>query len=293
MVWALVFLLSVIIILLCIKIGIMKASAREIADDLKDWLKTDTNTLITVSSRDKDICYLSGVINDELLNLRNEHLRCKKGNDELKRAITNISHDLRTPLTAICGYTELLSREKLSDKGTRYLNLINDRTDALKRLMEELLSYSIVTSAKELVLTKVNIVSILENSLLGFYGSMKEKGIEPKIDLPEEEVIREVDEGALNRVFENIISNALKYSEGDLKVTMDTQGKIVFENTSKGLDNIVVSRLFDRFYTVESANKSTGLGLSIAKQLTEQMNGTIMAEYDDPMLKITVKMSGK
>ena len=293
MVWALVFLLSVIIILLCIKIGVMKASARGIADDLKDWLKTDTNTLITVSSRDKDICYLSGVINDELLNLRNEHLRFKKGDDELRRAITNISHDLRTPLTAICGYTELLSREKLSDKGTRYLNLINDRTDALKRLMEELLSYSIVTSAKELVLTKVNVVSILENSLLGFYGSMKEKGIEPEIDLPEEEVIREVDEGALNRVFENIISNALKYSEGDLKVTMDTQGKIVFENTSKTLDHVVVPRLFDRFYTVESANKSTGLGLSIAKQLTEQMNGTIKAEYEDPKLRITVSLFGK
>lgn len=117
---------------------------------------------------------------------------------------------------------------------------------------------------------------------------MQEKGIQPKIELPEEPVFRELDAGAVNRIFSNIISNALKYSDGDLSVVMDTDGSITFTNTAHNLNAVTVGRLFDRFYTVEASRNSTGLGLSIAKLLIERMGGSISAEYENNKLTILV-----
>ena len=120
---------------------------------------------------------------------------------------------------------------------------------------------------------------------------MQEKGIQPEIELPEEPVYRELDAGTVNRIFSNIISNALKYSDGDLSVVMDTDGSITFTNTAHNLNAVTVGRLFDRFYTVEAGHNSTGLGLSIAKMLTERMSGSISAQYQNKRLYVTIDFS--
>ena len=117
---------------------------------------------------------------------------------------------------------------------------------------------------------------------------MQEKGIQPEIELPEEPVYRELDAGAVNRIFSNIISNALKYSDGDLSVVMDIDGSITFTNTAHNLNAVTVGRLFDRFYTVEASRNSTGLGLSIAKLLIERMGGNIEAIYNSNRLQIKI-----
>ena len=204
----------------------------------------------------------------------------------MKEAVTNISHDLRTPLTAICGYLDLLGKEEKNENVERYLFQMENRVEALKKLTEELFRYSVITSAGELKLERLDIVRTLEDSLLSFYGVMQEKGIQPDINLPEEPVIRELDEIALNRIYSNIISNALKYSNGDFSVTMSDDGCITFANTAKELDSVAVGRLFDRFYTVEANRNSTGLGLAIAKLLIERMGGRIEAEYQESRLYI-------
>lgn len=98
-------------------------------------------------------------------------------------------------------------------------------------------------------------------------------------------------ENALTRVLGNIISNAIKYSDGDMKITLSENGEITFSNMAYGLDEIQVGRLFDRFYTVETARKSTGLGLAISKTLIEEMNGTISAEYENSRLSIHIFLS--
>ena len=97
-----------------------------------------------------------------------------------------------------------------------------------------------------------------------------------------------LDRSALSRVFSNLISNVLKYSDGDLKITLSGKGEIIFSNMASGLDEIQVGRLFDRFYTVEAARKSTGLGLAISKTLIEQMDGTISAKYENSRLSIYI-----
>ena len=98
----------------------------------------------------------------------------------------------------------------------------------------------------------------------------------------------ELDAGAVSRIFSNIISNALKYSDGDFIVAMDEDGNITFANTAHNLDAVTVGRLFDRFYTVEVSRNATGLGLSIAKLLVERMGGTIDAQYEEGQLKISL-----
>ena len=268
----------------------MEKSVREITEAFADRLKTDTNILIDISSRDKKMRELADRINTELRLLRKERRRYQQGDQELKDSVTNISHDLRTPLTAICGYLNLLKREEKNGAVEEYLAQIQNGVDVLIGLTEEMFHYSIAASFREPKRERINVVSVLEESLLSFYGIMQEKGIQPVITMPESCVWRMLDVSALNRIFSNIIGNALKYSDGDLFVDMNENGTITFSNTAQTLNSVIVSRLFERFYTVGTNYYSTGLGLSIAKLLTERMGGQIRAEYKERMLSITVQL---
>ena len=281
--------LLLIIFVLVAKVYFLHKSAQEIAEAFRDRLTADTNTIIDISTRDPYMRKLAADINVQLRLLRKERHRYQQGDLELKEAVTNISHDLRTPLTAINGYLDLLEREERSENVQRYLSQIRNRTEVLKNLTEELFRYSVVTSSKELKRERIDVVRALEENLLSFYAVMQGKGITPEIELPEEPVFRELDAGAVNRIFSNIISNALKYSDGDLSVVMDMDGLIIFSNTAHNLNAVAVGRLFDRFYTVEDRRNSTGLGLSIAKLLTERMGGAISAEYQDSRLHIAIQ----
>lgn len=289
MVYSLVGILVVIIIMLSIKIYLMEKSVREIMEAFADRLKTDTNILIDISSRDKNMRELADRINTELRLLRKERRCYQQGDQELKDSVTNISHDLRTPLTAICGYLNLLKHEEKSAAVDEYLAQVQNRVDVMISLTEEMFRYSIAASSYELKRERINVVSVLGESLLSFYGMMQEKGIQPVIAMPEEPVWRMLDASALNRIFSNIISNALKHSDGDLFVDMKENGTITFSNTAQTLNSVIVGRLFERFYTVGTNYYSTGLGLSIAKLLTERMGGQISAEYKGEMLYITVQ----
>lgn len=286
-------LLTIAVILLLIKIYLMKISAREIAEKLSEKLSADTNTLIDISSGDRDMRALAEKLNVQLRQLREERRRFRHGDTELKEAVTNISHDLRTPLTAVFGYLDLLEREEKSDTVQQYLGQIRGRTEAMKTLTEELFRYSIVASSQPLKYEKLCINSVLEESLAEFYGAIVQKGITPKIEITESRVVRILDKTALKRIFGNIIGNAVKYSGGDLFVTLAEDGTATFSNIAEGLDSVAVGKLFDRFYTVETAGNSTGLGLSIAKLLAEQMGGTITAEYVGNRVVITLKFAEK
>lgn len=281
-------LLTAGIVILLIKTYFMKKSAREIKEKIAERMSADTNTLIDISSSDRDMRALAESLNVQLQQLRREKLRCQQGDTELKEAVTNISHDLRTPLTAISGYIDLLEKEKTSDTVRKYITQIVNRTDAMKQLTEELFRYSIVASVREMNMQPICLNSVLEESIASYYGAIVQHGITPNVKISSTRVERTLDKSALMRIFGNIISNTLKYSDGDLSVKLTENGVITFSNTAKNLDAVMVGRLFDRFYTVETAKNSTGLGLSIAKLFTEQMGGTIKAEYVNERLVITI-----
>lgn len=279
--------LLLLILFLSAKVYFLRKSANEISEAFRDRLAADTNTLIDISSRDRCMRKLATDINIQLRLLRSQRNLYLSGDRELKDAVTNISHDLRTPLTAICGYLELLKKEDQSDAVRRYLTIITERTEAMKALTEELFRYSVIASTSDsMELVPVNINHVLEESIAANYAALSNAGITPEIIIPKEAVHRSLNRAALIRIFNNLITNAVRYSDGDLTIELREDARISFSNTAAELDEIQVGKLFDRFYTVESARQSTGLGLSIAKILTEQMGGEISANYAGNRLSI-------
>ena len=146
--WACIGILVLMIVALLVKIHILQKCAGEIAEAFADRLSTDTNTLIDISGRDRYMCHLADVVNVQLRRLRVQRNRFRRGDAELKNAVTNISHDLRTPLTAICGYLDLLEKEEKSENAERYIGIIRNRSEMLIRLTEELFRYSVILAGE-------------------------------------------------------------------------------------------------------------------------------------------------
>ena len=189
--------LLLIIFVLLAKVYFLHKSAQELAEAFQDRLAADTNTLIDISTRDPYMRKLAADINVQLRLLRQQRHKYLTGDRELKEAVTNISHDLRTPLTAICGYLDLLDKEDKSENTSRYLSLIGNRVEAMKQLTEELFRYSVILSTGELVLEPVCVNGVLEESIAAFYGVLTNRGIQPEIHITENRIERQLNRESL------------------------------------------------------------------------------------------------
>ncbi len=276
---------------LAVKIYLIKKNIASIDAEFYEILNGDTNGLITIDGRDKSVRRLAANLNLRLKELRSLRLKYEHGDLELKNAVANVSHDLRTPLTAIIGYLELLEKEKMSADAKRYTRIIVNRIETLKQLAEELFRYSVVTSPDyDSPKERLCVNAVLEECIAAHYSSLVKAGITPQIIMPDIPVYRVVNRVALTRIFSNLLGNAIKYSDGDLSITLTKECEISFSNTATKLTEVQVHRLFDRFYTVENARESTGLGLSISRVLAEKSGGEIRAEYADKILTVTVSL---
>ncbi len=286
--WLLLFLLLFLAVAVCgllFKIHSIYHAVGELRVQLAERIQADTNTGIDLTYLDRRINRLAADLDCQLQLLRQKQLQYTRGDQELKTAVMNISHDLRTPLTAIYGYLRLLEDEELPPRAVEYLAVIQNRVDGLKELAQELFRYSVILSVdcyeeKE----ELSVNAVLEESLAGYYAAILKAGIQPEIRICGQTVKRTLNRQALARIFSNMISNAIKYSDGDLQIRLEADGRLCFSNRAKNLDKVSVGHLFDRFYTVESGRGSTGLGLSIARTLIEEMNGKIEAEYQEGIL---------
>lgn len=290
-IWFYLFLIvSCISIFLIIKILITKSEIKNIGESLSRIINTDTNNLITISTNDRDLKKLAILLNESLKNLRKLELEYKNGSGELKTSITNISHDLRTPLTAIRGYLDLMNKFNLSEKQIEYSSIIDSKVKDLTYLTEQLFDFSKTLDIQdEIKKEDIVINGILEDSIASFYSLFVSHNITPNIDISKDKVVRLLNENMLKRIFENIISNAIKYSNGDFNVKLYSNGIVEFSNKADSLDKVSLEKLFDRYYTVKSVKKANGIGLSIAKQLVDLSGGTIEAKYKDSTLIIRVK----
>ena len=284
-----VIILSGIIVMLCIKIYLLKSSAREIAEGFADRLRTDTNTLIDISSRDKDMRFLADSINKQLRILRRERLRYTRGDKELKTAITNISHDLRTPLTAICGYLKMLQKTVASQPQARYLAIMKERTDSMQQLTEELFRYSVILSDDTDHATEsVSVNRVLEDTIMGYYPVLSQKGIIPNVQLTEKQITAVLNKEYLSRVFANLLNNAVKYTrEGRVSLSVHCRntgdGKVLVtysvDDTGTGIRKESMPHLFDAFRREDEQKnhyiEGTGLGLSIVRLLTQLLGGEL------------------
>lgn len=278
----------VILIYLILKLILIKKSMKEIKNGLKEILESDTNNLITISSNDKEIEGLVKSLNIELRKLRKQRLQYENGNQELKETITNISHDMRTPLTAISGYIDLLKED--NGKKQEYLEIIERKTNDLINLTEQLFNFSkTIDIGVEFNKESCCLNEILEETLASYYNIFNEAEIVPVVEICKVEVYKRLNRSSVIRIFENILSNVSKYGKNGFKVILNEDGKIIFSNKASSLDSTTVNKIFDRYFTVENAKKANGLGLSIAKQLVELNGGKIFANYINGELVIEIE----
>lgn len=277
------------VIILAIKLILVLHRINEIQKQLPEIIGGGTNKLLTVSGGDAAIKNLAVELNVRLAEVREKELRYDSGDKEVKSALTNAAHDLRTPLTAVSGYLDLLENESDEDKREKYLSVIRERTATLSRLSEELFAYSVAADGfREGRREQLDAGSVLKECLADFYEGFTAKNITPEIQVPSPSFNLIADKTDLMRMFSNLISNVLKYSAGDFKVGIDGR-KITFGNTAENIDFIDVNKLFDRFYTVKNGKTATGLGLSIAKIICERLGGEISASLDGNYLEIALR----
>ena len=285
----LVIALLFVLIILFIKIIIMKCEIKNISNTLLNILKSDTNNVITINTNDRDLKNLTIILNKSLKDLRKLELEYKNGNQELKLSITNISHDLRTPLTAIRGYLDLMDNNNLNRKQINYLKIIDNKVKNLTELTEQLFDFSKnLDIQNDINKENICINDILEDTIVSFYDLFKKQQIIPKIEICDEKVIRLLNENILKIIFENIISNAIKYGKNEFIVKLYNNGTIEFSNKTDKIDSTSLEKIFDRYYTVKNTKKSSGIGLSIAKQLVNLSGGQIKALYKNGSLIIKI-----
>ncbi len=290
MAWILCAVLALAVVVLAVRLIAVNRKIEGLASLLSESLSLGLSEEIKIDTSNKRIKALVASLNGELSRLRELQQSYFSGECELKEAVTNIAHDLRTPLTAIYGYIDLLSKEEQSDTVKRYVAAVENRVTAIARLTEELFGYAVITSSGNKAFEEIDVRRALEEALISSYPLFDQRGIEPCVSLPEHSVVRVLNSDSLSRIFGNIISNAAKYSENDFSVVMTAEGTITFSNRALGLTELEVSRLFDRFFTVDPSRRSTGLGLSIAKTLALQMGMTINAKYENDILSIVLEL---
>ena len=290
--YSVIVVLSILVITLLIRVVTTNIELKNITRELKEITEKDTNLLLSTSSGDKSIKILVDSLNKELKKLLSLKREYSKGIFDVKKSAENIAHDIRTPLTAIKGYVDLLEEEELSEEGRKYLDIIRGRTQYLKSLTDELFLSLSMKSRGVLNLSDIDAKSILEEALVSNYKEFEKKGMTPSFITPNEKVIIKADSKALYRVYSNIISNALKYGEGEFKVEMDEKGNTIFSNLAPDMDSVEANRLLDRYYTISDAKASSGIGLSISKEILQEMGGELNVKLENQRLYISIIYKG-
>ena len=225
----------------------------------------------------------------------------KKSEQSRKKMISNISHDLRTPLTSMLGYLELILDDRnlqintLSEmKKEEYIRIIYNKGNNLYDLMEEFFQISKLDSNDiRLETRKVNISEIVRENIISFFNEIQNLNIEPKINIPEEDIYVLSNEKVLNRIFGNLINNALKHGTKAtiIGINLRYDQKNIFidiYDNGVGIPENEINYVFDRLYTVEKSRnlkvKGSGLGLTIVKKLVEALGGEISV-YSVPFEK--------
>ncbi|WP_035290558.1 HAMP domain-containing sensor histidine kinase [Clostridium sp. KNHs214] len=279
--------LIIIIIVLMILIVLLNRKLNYISKILEEVIQGNFNQRIRLQNHIKSINTITININKLIEKLQRIFEKNKINEDSIKKMISNISHDLRTPLTSMLGYIELiLSDTNLSKEDKRkYIKIVYGKGNHLHSLMEEFFQVSKIESNDvKLEIKQLNISEILRQNVLLFFNEFKEYNKKIQINIPEKDIYAFGDEKSLNRILNNLVNNALKYgSEGTLVgINLKEDESYVFVDVwdnGTGIPKEEIDYVFDRLYTVEKSRKlnlkSSGLGLTIVKKLVEAQNGTI------------------
>ena len=284
------FALIIIIIILFIAILYLynyRKQVRSITEQLKFIISHDTNKIIFCNMKDKEINKLAGEIN-ELIN-QSKDLKKEYVNKDiyLKNTLTSLSHDIRTPLTSLDGYIQLLKVSDNLDKKDYYTDILQDRVNVLNYMIENLFIYSkLQNQTFHLELEKCNLKKILVNTIFQYYEEFKKENIDLTIEFNEDEDYYIVsNETALIRIIQNAIKNILEHAKDSAVITMSKVHNgitIEFKNKFDSSDKVDPNRIFDLFYKSDSARSksSSGIGLTVVEELVRQIKGNIKCEIN-------------
>lgn len=285
-------LIAIIIVLIAIIIGYKREFRRirkEINNNLNDYINIKTKSV------DKDLEALVAEVNLIFDSKQKVVAEKKKTEEELRASIANMSHDLRTPLTSIMGYLQMIRLENISENDkNEYMDIVEKRTKSLQQLISSFYDLSRIEGNEyNFQYKKVNLNNILCENIAIFYNDFINNNIEPIIEIDED--IKEIisDEGAITRIFSNLIGNMIKHGENFVKITLKQEEDVIiteFINKATELTEENVDKLFERFYTVDKSrsDRNTGLGLYITKVLVEKLGYNITAIIDNENLVIKI-----
>ncbi|ABR35783.1 sensor histidine kinase [Clostridium beijerinckii] len=288
-----ILILSIVIILLISYIFHLKLQIKSIGKQLENISEGKTEKKIDISLLDKDIEYLAGNINRNINSQKQLRIEMLRNEQKLKDSIANISHDLRTPLTSIIGYLQLLEKSKLSEDQREKINIIKRKSEILHNLITSFFEITIIENDRmHINLEKINMNNFLSDAMLQNIMPFKEAGIEPIFDLPNTTIFIEGDKIILQRIVQNLISNILKYGSSYVKISLVKKEhvELCFANKIEDPKKIDVNLLFEKFYTGDKSRSSgsTGLGLSIVKLLAERINAKALAEIKEDILTLKI-----
>jgi signal transduction histidine kinase len=266
-----------------------------------------TRAQLTTRTFYQQIVKLEASINGLLEEQRRQTLENRRAETAMRQALTNISHDLRTPLTSARGYLQLAEAVEVAGghKGdtketvplvsplvsepesqrAEYLRVAGERLDALTSLINGLFEFTQITEGRELRLERIDAAAILRETLASQYEELSQTGLSVEASIPKNPFLVTGDVEALGRIFSNIITNAARHGEQHLTVQLDSDARIIsFANPLPPGDaeSLNVEQLFDRFYTADSSRtrQGAGLGLAIVKTLAERMDIQVSATLE-------------
>ena len=290
------------IIVLCVLLTVvttryylLKREIRSLSHQIGAWLSDETEKMLDISLIDRDLESLAARLNRNLEKQRSAVAGALQHEEHLKESIASISHDLRTPLTVIMGHIQLLQNSKLAKEQKERLEIIQRRCWRMNGLIASFYELAVLDTEQLKPQYAVTTVSnLLAEYLIENAPLFEKKNIQPEVMFPDVSVFANVDPGMLGRIYQNLLGNAIQYSGGMLRVSLETLGndKLLFriENTIKEDKKIETERLFERFYIGDQSRQgdSTGLGLAVVKKLVEMMQGSVNASIKEGILTIIV-----
>ncbi|BCN32707.1 histidine kinase [Anaeromicropila herbilytica] len=289
------FVLLLILLIIMIYHIYFRINIKNITKQLEEIMNiTDTNSLLTVVAKQSDIADLVNIINNMVRDIRQSRIQINRLNRNFRKTITNISHDLRTPLTTAGGYVQMLQESITDEERQEYTTIILERQNMVKILLEQLFEYVRIESGEiHYEHVSIDAKKVLIDTLTMYYDDFNNKGQEPTVQLPEGPCIIRGDEQGLKRIFSNILFNAIVHGNGEYHFEVQESGDcytIVFSNGSEPMTSEDLDYIFDRFYTKDQSRnkKTTGLGLAIAKEITKRLGGTIEAYYNNGRFQVEI-----
>ncbi len=269
---------------------------KKVSDQLEELVDDNSEKMLAISFVDKELERMAGLFNRYNDKQRQIVAGAMKDEEFLKDSVANISHDLRTPLTVILGHLQLISKTDLTPEQKERLEIVNNKAVRMKELVDTFYEYSLVTTSnEEMKKDKLNILNMLMDLISDCAPLMDKKGITPEIDLPEHSVYIYSDKNALDRILQNLVTNAIRYSAGNISISLVSdadQVAVSITNPIPDDSELDPDRMFDRFYTGDSSRSSggTGLGLAVVKELTDKLGGTVKGHRDGNKLTMRLEL---